>query len=250
MPARSVAALLAALAAPALVLVVGGPVAAGQDRYGPPIGDDSLAGEAGPIPYLSWPGKTAPAQQPDSPSPIAQPPAVAAPLAARSQVRPRALPASLHAAPPLRLRPELSADASAGPRPLRPTQALAHPKPAPARTASLARPSRASVAPPRAAPAPASPPPPSAVANPQPAAVAANGLPPRFYSVDREYGVRPDPIPLPSPFFADSGASDLAGPPPPPPPHLIPGQSASSAANLQRAAQAADVAGADAGPSN
>ena len=54
--------------------------------------------------------------------------------------------------------------------------------------------------------------------------------PPRFYSVHREFGLTPDPIPLPQQFFADSAANDMAAPPPPLAPHPVPGSQAVNAA--------------------
>jgi hypothetical protein len=74
----------------------------------------------------------------------------------------------------------------------------------------------------------------------QPMVAPGEGEPPRFYSVAREYGVRPDPIALSPQFLADSGATDLAEPPPLPPPHLNSAQTANmstaAAANQTRAA--------------
>jgi hypothetical protein len=74
--------------------------------------------------------------------------------------------------------------------------------------------------------------PPSRTAAPlQPTAASATAQPPRRYSVAREFGLTPDPIPLPQQFFAD-GSPDLAAPPPPLPPKPVPGtQAATSAAN-------------------
>jgi hypothetical protein len=49
--------------------------------------------------------------------------------------------------------------------------------------------------------------------------------------VHREFGLSPDPIPLPRQFFA-GGSPDLAAPPPPLDPHPVPGtQAATSPAN-------------------
>ena len=74
----------------------------------------------------------------------------------------------------------------------------------------------------------------------QPVAVAQTGLPPRRYSVDRQYGVQPDPIPLPAQFFADQAASDLAAPPPPLDPRPVPGaQTVNSAASANTPANRA-----------
>jgi hypothetical protein len=91
-------------------------------------------------------------------------------------------------------------------------------KPQASTTPAPAQPAQSSVA----TPAPASPPVraalPTSLYSPSPQAqAAAAGQPPRRYSVDREFGVQPDPIPLPEPFFANSPQVDLAEPPPPPP---------------------------------
>jgi hypothetical protein len=48
-------------------------------------------------------------------------------------------------------------------------------------------------------------------------------LPPHFYSVARQYGVTPDPIPLPAQFFNNPPDADMAQPPPPLEPHAVPG---------------------------
>jgi hypothetical protein len=82
-----------------------------------------------------------------------------------------------------------------------------------------------SVPPPPAPPAPQPAPPPVAAA-PVPPAMVAAGLRPHRYSVVRQFGLRPDPIPLPSQFFADNAAADLAAPPPPLDPHPVPGTQA------------------------
>lgn len=59
-----------------------------------------------------------------------------------------------------------------------------------------------------------------------------SGQTPHFYSVHREFGLSPDPIPLPRQFFADSAATDLAAAPPPLAPHPVAGtQAAASPAN-------------------
>lgn len=250
MPARHRLATLAALAAPAAALSMAGGAWAGQDRYGPPaVRDPADAAQPAPLTYLSWPGKAAPAPgsatteivtshaDQSLPTPRQAPPAQGA-IASRS------LPTSIYA-------PASQARAALVARPLRPAEtAVATTRPAPA--AAAAKPPARLVASSAQRPAPgdavssqATPSPP-AKANPQPAAVAANGTPPRFYSVQRQFGGTPDPAPLPAQFFADGASNDLAGPPPPPAPRLIPGQSASSAANVQRAAAAANIADGDA----
>ena len=72
---------------------------------------------------------------------------------------------------------------------------------------------------------------------------------PRYYSVHREVGLTPDPIPLPQQFVADGATADMAAPPPPLAPHPVPGSQAVNAntaantpANRTRALQAADDA--------
>jgi len=76
--------------------------------------------------------------------------------------------------------------------------------------------------------------------------MAAAGTPAHFYSVHRQFGLSPDPIPLPPQFFAD-GAVDLAAPPPPLPPHAVPGsQAATSPADTPaNRARAVDLQTAD-----
>ncbi len=237
---------IALIAAPAVLLAAGSAMA-GADRYGPPIRETPQQPDAAPRAYLSWPGKAdaAPVQVRQAPSGLPQSLYEPTP-AARSQTRPA---------------PDAKVQASLAARPLRSAEAptgfhlALHSKPAaPVRTAALAaRPRPAPVSPPPSAPvavAPRAAAPTPLPANPAPTAVAQNGAPPRFYSLHREFGVSPDPIPLPAQFFADSGAADLAGPPPPPAPHLIAGQSASSAANVQRAAAAANLADGDPTTSN
>ncbi|HEY2659388.1 MAG TPA: hypothetical protein VGI79_06680 [Caulobacteraceae bacterium] len=253
MLARHRLAILAALAAPVVALSVAGAAWAGQDRYGPPaVRDEITASEPSPVTYLSWPSKavaSTPVVAPGTAT-IAAPAAVTSP--ARS-VTLRPLPTSTYG--PKRIRPDTDAQASLAARPLRPAETLATatprqtPRSAPphrlAATSSRGpalRTQQAAPAVPEAGP--------TAVARSQPAVVATNGEPPRFYSVQRQFGVSPDPVPLPAQFFADGAATDLAGPPPPPAPHLISGQSASSAANVQRANAAANIADGDATTSN
>ena len=100
-----------------------------------------------------------------------------------------------------------------------------------------------------AAPSLRSPPPPAPVAlaapvhPPLPASLyapappAAPGPAPHRYSVHRDFGLSPDPAPLPPQFFADS-ATDLAEPPPPPPITAPAGQTAAAIAARNRAADA------------
>jgi len=91
--------------------------------------------------------------------------------------------------------------------------------------------------------------PPNGETRPAPIATASasSNQPPRFYSVHREFGLTPDPIPLPAQFFADGQAADMAAPPPPLPPRAVAGsQAATSAANTPaNRARAADIETAD-----
>ncbi len=179
---------------------------------------------AAPLRYMSWPGKAA---QPATPAPAAatavpRAPASAGPGGLRgaytSAVGPYGppappLPASIYAAPaPPTARPALAAprparavpveQAAASPtRPIPPPSPLMAAAPAQALTATPAQP---------AAQARATP-------SVQAIAQADGELPPgpRFYSLHRAYGVRPDPIPLPEEFFG--ATPDLAKPPPLPP---------------------------------
>jgi hypothetical protein len=77
----------------------------------------------------------------------------------------------------------------------------------------------------------------------QPLVAPGQGSPPRFYSVAREYGAKPDPIALSPQFLAEAGSADLAEPPPLPPPHLNAAQtsnmSTAAATNQARAASEA-----------
>lgn len=238
---------------------------AGPDRYGPAMRDDEAASvPSAPQMFLNWPGKAQPAQTPAA-SPLAdERNARAAPDTPPAFMRaapPAASPTSIYAPPPPRAAqarlpsPSQTEAAAFAARPLRPAEPVPRTRPSPAtaqiavakpRAQPTAAPPRSAqarpVASPDAAPVAAQPPSPTTAANPQPAAIAANGAPPHFYSVHRQFGVAPDPIPLAPQFFADGATADLAGPPPPPAPHLIPGQSASSAVNQQRAANAAAAA--------
>jgi len=183
-----------------------------DDRYGPDRASDPADQTVASLdgPYLSWPGKQAPAS--DAPA-LAQPPS----------------------------------DEAAPPPPAPPPQVQTEP-PAPGPEAVAAQPAIASL--PAELPAPAQPiPPASAVqpAAPERAAAAAAAqppaqaeaataaprqtaedagharLPPHIYSVARDYGLRPDPIPLPQQFFTDQGSPDIAQPPGPLPPRPVPG---------------------------
>lgn len=140
---------------------------------------------------LSWPGKTA----------IAQP---AAPQPAYAPVAPRPMTRSL----PAPVAPQVPAMTYGPPPPYPvapplPTSIYAPPPPA---AASIA-------------PIPPTPPAPPAAPKVKALAMASRMDPdapasPRLYSVHRQYGETPDPIPL-TPQFFESSSQDLAAPPPP-----------------------------------
>jgi hypothetical protein len=192
----------------ALILVVSvagaavmaaGAVCAQDDRYGPDrTADQQVATLDGP--YLSWPGKQAPsdagtAAQPPAEQP-ARPPAAAEPAAPAVAALPAVLPATQPPAEPPAPEPLVVAQPAPVPAP----------QPAPPTAAATAE---------------AAPPAPQQTA--QDAGHAR--LPPHIYSVAREYGLKPDPIPLPAQFFQDQSSSDtdLAAPPPALPPRPVPG---------------------------
>jgi hypothetical protein len=252
-------------------------VAQAQDRYGPQAAASlTPVSYAADRPMLNWPGKqpapsdetAAPAAPPPPapppaasiytpPSPPPAPPAVAQVTAPTPTVAPMAPPpvapqASLRAPPPptsppmasasLDMRPLLPAQPPVAPvashTPQPPSPQLAHaakPKPQPA--ASKPPVAVAAVAPPPAPPEPAEPP-------HRPWSATGPGLPAHFYSTAREFGQQPDPdpVPLSSQFFADTGGTDLAAPPPPLDPRAVPGSqtvgstaSANTPANRARA---------------
>ncbi len=119
--------------------------------------------------------------------------------------------------------------------------------PSPRRTATAVLPtSLRDPAPARWTPGPRQEPVQSAPAAPTRTANA-GGLPPHFYSVQREFAAAPETASLPRQFFADSAGEDLAAPPPPLPPHPVPGsQAATSSANTAaNRARATDIATSD-----
>jgi hypothetical protein len=180
-----------------------------EDRYGPsaPIAAAApTAQNMASFSLLSWPSK-GPAPRPAPPAPVVAPPAPAEALYRAARVEPiqaSRLPASIYAPP--------------------------YPSMTPYRSASSAAPVDAA---PSAPPAPPSRSYASAAPTPAAADGARSSQPPHFYSLHREFGLTPDPIPLPQQFFADSAAgADMAAPPPPLPPHPVPGtQAATSTAN-------------------
>jgi len=175
-----------------------------SDRYGPDqTANQRVATLDGR--YLSWPGKQAPADataqlplpaeqpapQPEPPAPQPQPQPDEATAAPAVASLPAVLPTTQPPAPP----PQPVAVVQPAPQP------AARPAPPPLAGASAAH------------------------GAPQQTAEDAGHarLPPHIYSVAREYGLRPDPIPLPSQFFADPSAPDLAAPPSALPPRPVPG---------------------------
>jgi hypothetical protein len=74
-------------------------------------------------------------------------------------------------------------------------------------------------------------------------------LAPHVYSVARQYGLTPDPIPLPAQFFNDPPGQDMAAPPPPLPPRQVPGaQTVSSTAQANTPANRARAIAQDTAP--
>jgi len=272
MPAYSVRLMFAILAAPVAAMGLAQAAQAAPDRYGFPVYAPPETAEAAPSVYLNWPGKTPPAPpvQSAAPAPVT--------LAGGPPPGQAMAPANIYdktpARPVSRLRIQTDARAVRITHLLRQAEPIGAARPARRlRVASHTRPSHVTriirvvqVVREAPEPAPAAAPRPQAQAQPQPvqaaaaqpvaapapqpAAIAANGLAPHFYSVQRQFGVQPDPIPLPAQFFGDSPATDLAAAPPPLPPRVILGQGASSTASVQRAVAAANLAAGDANTSN
>jgi hypothetical protein len=186
-------------------------VRAQSDRYGPDQTADQRVATLDRS-YLAWPGKQAPdsdvgsaqqaepAEQPAPPPPeapvAAQPPPPPAEDAGAPAVA--SLPAVLPAPEPEATPPAPQPVAAAQPA------ALPAAQPTPAAAAQAAQSSG-----------------PAAQQTAEDAGRAR--LPPHIYSVAREYGLTPDPIPLPTQFFADQQNPDLATPPGPLPPRPVPG---------------------------
>ena len=182
-----------------------------EDRYGP-LAPPPPAERPHPTSFLIWPGKAAapPSAAPPSTEPNAAPSAAVstpAPLASPRRTARTDLPTSLYGPPPARVE----SAAERAPPPAPPSQAQATPQ--------APQPSWRSQSP----------------------YATADGAPPRRYSVAREFGVKPDPAPLPQQFFGPS--VDLADPPPLPPPKLVSGQTANNPANQARADAETPVAG-------
>jgi hypothetical protein len=282
MPDRPVRLMLAVLAAPCAAMGLAQAAQAAPDRYGAPVYSPPEDEQVAPVTYLNWPGKTpAPVAAP-SPQAPAQSPAPLS-LAGGPPTLPVAAAYAKGAAQPVsRLRLQIDGRAAQIDRLLRQAEPIGDRRPvrsvrtvrhgghitriirvvqvvhdnAPAAIPMEPEATGGAISPQVRRPAPVSEVQPASVpasaqpASPQPAAVAANGLAPRFYSVHRQFGVQPDPIPLPAQFFGDSPQADLAAPPPPLPPRVILGQGASSTASVQRAVAAANLAAGDANTSN
>jgi len=183
-------------------VLVASAVRAQSDRYGPDqTADQRVATLGGP--YLSWPGKQAPESDVGPAAPVE--PAEQAPLPPAPPAAPPPPPAAAGDTPAMASLPAaLPAPPPEPPPPPQPV-VVAEPVPVP--------PTAAPAAPTAGQPAPQ-----------QSAEDAGHGrLPPHIYSVARQYGITPDPIPLPTQFFADQSEADLAAPPPPLPPRPVPG---------------------------
>ena len=183
-----------------------------EDRYGPPPqADYGLAARAAAPAsgWLSWSGKTPAAAQA---APAVQSPYTPSPAASAWSPSPRRA-------------PERIANATL------PTS-LYSPAPTPRQEAASAAPA-------------AQPAPWTSMGNAARAAEARDERsepfhPAHFYSVQRQYGLQPDPIPLPKQFFAAS-TPDLAAPPPPLPPHPVPGSQAATSPENTAANRAREV---------
>ena len=237
MPRRFAPLSLTVIAALALGLA-SAPARAQQDRYGEPAPAGADSGDypaaqtsQTPQTFLSWPGKAAPA----APTPVA---------AVAPQAPPRPAPTSIYDRPlapaaPRRYTRVHTADAPAvrpaAHRGLRGAYGSSR-----YASAASTRPAPPAALPPSPSATPVAVSQPPAPGAPVAVASAAGGqgpLPPRYYSVQREYGGAA----LPAQFFADTGQTDLAQPPPPPAPPALMGQAgtaATTAAIRQREAEA------------
>jgi hypothetical protein len=179
-------------------LLTAGAVQAQSDRYGPDRTADQRVATLGGS-YLNWPGKQAPESDVGAAAPAEQPAPPPPPATEDNAPAVASLPAVLPAPPPETPPP--------APQPI----AVAQPAPVPAAQTAPAAATAQAAQPGQRAPQ-------------QTAEDAGHGrLPPHIYSVARQYGLTPDPIPLPTQFFADQSDTDLASPPPPLPPRPVPG---------------------------
>jgi hypothetical protein len=218
----------------AVVSLAGMGFAHAQDRYGPAAGDQ---GSASATPqrahFLTWPGKAAtPAPVANAPvpvqqAPIQQAPGGMAPPAYRTQASYRSAPASQAA--------------NGGWRPVYPAQASATPtlagQPQAAPTSIYAP------APPRPVTPVQSTPLKTAQATPPrpPANPAQGDERVHFYSLHRQYGLQPDPAPIPPQFF--SNTADLSEPPGPiPAQRLVSGASSGSPTRVVQTTGGSDSA--------
>jgi len=229
MPRAATLALLTAIAASAAGASAS--AATPEDRYGPPSPTDPAAPVAGPVSgWLSWSNKTpppAPAQPVFQAAP--RPYAVEAPPAPWDDRAPRPhpvartdLPTSLYGSYP-----------SLSPRDARVENA-------PPRQPTFESEPRRQLARDSDAPPPRWTPQNRSAVTPEPPAAPATGQPPHFYSVHRQFGLTPDPIPLPPQFFADS--ADFSAPPAPLPPRPVPGSQAATSPSNTPANRARAVA--------
>lgn len=157
------------------------PAFAAQDRYGPPRTEEPLGARAAPVPagsMLTWHGKTAIPQAANVP-------------AAEERPEPLLSPAQHIAPPQPPVQPPVPQRSVMAPPTAVPQRAVMAPLPAAPPTARVLPPA-ASPAPPYGGRVAAAPP----IATAQ--AAGATGRP-RFYSVARQYGAQPDPIPVAPP---------------------------------------------------
>jgi hypothetical protein len=221
----------------AVVFLAGMGIAHAQDRYGPAAGDQVSAPAATPqrAHFLSWPGKAAaPAPAASAPvpiqqAPIPQAPGGMAPPAYRTQASYRPAPAS----------------ANGGWRPVYPSQASATQGPAPtlAGQPQAVPTSIYAPAPPRPVTAVQSTPLKTAQATPPrpPANPAQGDERVHFYSLHRQYGLQPDPAPIPPQFFANT--ADMSEPPGPiPAQRLVSGGASGAPTRVVQTAGGSDSA--------
>ncbi len=221
----------------ATVCLAGATLTHAQDRYGPSAGDAVSAPAAGPSRphFLSWPGKAA------SPAAVASAPAQL----------PAAAPAPAGMAPPSyrTLAGYRTAPAPANPGAntgWRPVYAAQAPMAAQAAPALAGQPQPTSIY----APAPPRPaavqnrtnPVQTAQAAPRPPVNPAQGEERvHFYSLHRQYGLQPDPAPIPPQFF--NNTADMSEPPGPiPAQRLVSGGASTAPTRVVQTAGGSDSA--------
>jgi hypothetical protein len=229
-----------------------------QDRYGPASPAAVQAAEAAPAAtparphFLSWPGKAAPTNAAGAAPVAGAAPAQAAkpqnalanpgyktlssyraiparadsaraplhPLYAHTSFAPTKIPSPAAAAPVLAGTPQAA-----------PTSIYAPAPPRQAATAASAAVSPSAQAAPQAA---------AQAAPPAAARAVAGDQKVRFYSLHRQYGLQPDPAPIPPQFFSTS--ADLAEPPGPiPTQRLTSGSGASTTTRTIRGSDSSDA---------